>query len=105
MSTLGYILVFYIGFYFYRLAENHKKNKWLYTMVGVSTYLVGISIYPLYLRFFVFNDLNEIELTIINWKSFLIGLASIFILFQVLSIIWGRKEKANKEEIDKIGKQ
>ena len=104
MKVLGYILLFYIGFYFYRLAENHNKSKWLFGIVGISTYLTALSIYPLYLRFFELDYIDELDLAKITWKSFLIGLVSVFILFQVLSLLWSRKKKVNKKEIDKIGK-
>ena len=105
MEYLVYILLFYVGFYFYRLAENHNKNKWLFGILGIVTYFIGTIIYPLFLRFFYSNEIDTFDVTIISLKTFLIGLLSTFFLFQLLSVIWSRKKKVNKKDIDKIGKQ
>ena len=63
MKALGYILIFYIGFYFYRLAENHSKNKWLFAILGVAAYFFGIIVYPLYLKFFNSEDIEDFDLS------------------------------------------
>ena len=104
MQILGYIILFYVGFYFYRLAENNNKNKWVFAIIGILTYLFEITVYPLYLRVFNSEDIEAFEISSISLKSFLIGLISVFLLFQTLSLIWSRKKKVNKKEIDKIGK-
>lgn len=103
MKALSYIFLFYVGFYFYRLAENHEKNKWLFALIGIATYFLSLIIYPLYLRFFIGDEIEDFDITSISLKSFLIGLIIVFLLFQLLSIIWSRKKKVNKKEIDKIG--
>ena len=105
MSAVGYIILFYVGFYFYRLAENHKRNKWLFGFIGIATYFFGILVYPLYVRFFYDDEINEFDISAISLKSSLIGLLFVFFLFQLFSLIWSRKKKTNKKEIDKIGKQ
>lgn len=104
MSALGYILIFYIGFYFYRLAENHHKNKWLFGFIGIVIYFFGLVIYPLYIRFFDSTEIEEFKLVLVSFKSFTIGLLFVCISFQLLSIIWSRKKKVNKKDIEKIGK-
>ena len=104
MSILIYILLFYIGFYFYRLAENHNKNKWVFGILGIGIYFIGLFIYPMYARFFSELEVEELEVVIVSLKSFLIGLLFVFISFQILSIVWSRKRKIAKNEIDKIGK-
>ncbi|QOD61735.1 hypothetical protein H9I45_04605 [Polaribacter haliotis] len=104
MKALGYIFIFYIGFYFYRLAENHKKNKWLFGFLGIAIYFLSLLIYPLYLRFFNVEDIDEYSLTLVSFKSFAIGFICILISFQLLNFFWNRKKKTNKKEIEKIGK-
>lgn len=104
MKILGYILIFYIGFYFYRLAENHHKNKWIFGFLGIAIYFLGLVIYPLYIRFFDNLELFDFNLVVISFKSFTIGLVLVFISFQFLSFIWKPKKKTNKEDIEKIGK-
>jgi hypothetical protein len=104
LTALSYIFIFYIGFYFYRLAENHKRNKWLFGIVGIVTYLTGLISYPLIIRVFYSEESYNFDLIFISLKSFLIGLLSVFFLFQLLSFIWSRKKVSQKEDIDKIGK-
>lgn len=104
MEYLGYIFVFYIGFYYYRLAENHKKYKWLFAIVGIATYFTGSAIYPLYLWFFTSSEIPISESSKIAIQSFFIGLLCVFALFHILDFFWNRKEKTNQKEIDKIGK-
>lgn len=38
---LGIIFLYFIGKYFYTLAEKFDKNKWLYAILGVIVYYVG----------------------------------------------------------------
>lgn len=104
MNALGYIFLFYVGFYFYRLAENHNKNKWVFAIIGVATYFLGTILYPLYLRIFNSEIIEDFDISSISLKSFLIGFLFVFLLFQILSFVWNRKKKIDKKEIDKIGK-
>jgi hypothetical protein len=103
MKMLGYIFIFYTGFYFYRLAENHKKNKWLFGIVGIASYIFGNAMYVLYANFFLEQDINEFNILSVSFKSFSSGVLSIFILFHLLNFIWSRKKVIREEEIDKIG--
>jgi hypothetical protein len=103
MKMLGYIFIFYTGFYFYRLAENHKKNKWLFGIVGIATYIFGNAMYVLYARFFLEQKINNFNILFFSFKSFAIGLLSVFTLFYLLNFIWRRKKVVREEDIDKIG--
>ena len=103
MKMLGYIFLFYIGFYFYRLAENHKKNKCLSGIVGIATYIFGNTMYILYANFFLEQNINDFNILFFSFKSFSSGVLSIFILFHLLNFIWSRKKVIREEEINKIG--
>lgn len=93
MSALGYIFIFYIGFYFYRLAENHKRNKWLYGLIGVLFYFFGYFMYLMYVRFFVNKEFDEFDFSIISIKSLCAGFVSVYMLFHYLNYNWKRKQK------------
>jgi hypothetical protein len=103
MKMLGYIFIFYTGFYFYRLAENHKKNKWLFGIVGIVTFAFGNFMYVIYANLLLEQDTNEFNILSVSFKSFSSGVLSIFILFHLLNFIWSRKKVIREEEIDKIG--
>jgi hypothetical protein len=104
MKIFGYIFLFYVGFYFYRLAENHNKNKWLFGIIGITTYIIGNSIYILFAKFFLEQNVNEFNLLSVGFKSFATGFMTVFVLFHLLNFIWSRKKRIRKEDIDKIGK-
>lgn len=92
MSALGYILLFYIGFYFYRLAENYNKNKWFYCFLGIIFYLLVIFIYAFFLKLFYIEEINDFTFVTVAFKSFLIGSISVFFLFHLLNFKWSRKK-------------
>lgn len=104
MKALGYIFIFYVGFYFYRLGENHKKMKWLCALLGIASYFIGQVTYLLYIRFFTDSIIEEADLHAFSLKSFLVGFTTVVILFNVLNFAWTRKKKS-KNEVDNIGKQ
>jgi len=95
MTILGYILLFYVGFYYYRLAENHKRNKWLYGFLGIVLFILGTIFYPLFLRFFLQTEINEFDLTLISFKSIFIGIFTVFFCFHFLDFVWKRNDKLN----------
>lgn len=96
MSALGYIFIFYIGFYYYRLAENYKRNKWLFGFLGIFFYYVGIILYVLYQRIFVIEEIDEFDMTSISFKVFVVGFVIVFVIFHLLNYIWSRAKKKKK---------
>jgi cellobiose-specific phosphotransferase system component IIC len=105
MEYLGYIFIFYIGFYFYRLAENYKKNKWLFGFLGIINFIIGSFSYLLFCRLFNSVEFNKENLSSIGLKGFISGVIFSILIFQILNFIWSRKEKKYNNELDKIGKQ
>lgn len=103
MEILSYILLFYIGFYYYRLAENHNKNKWLFGFIGIAIFVIAYFFYVLFCRFSYSEETNLENLPAIGVKSFCTGLIITILVFQILNSIWSRKKK-NYLEVDEIGK-
>lgn len=42
---LGLLLIFFIGRFFFRLAEEHNQNKWLFAILGIVSYYAGTLIF------------------------------------------------------------
>lgn len=105
MQLIGYIILFYVGFYFFRLAENHNKNKWLFAFLGLVIFFFGYFVYALYYRFFVLEELDDFTYSEIGFKSFFVGLFFAILLFQILNQFWSSRKNKNKSEVDKIGKR
>lgn len=39
---IGLLLLFFIGKAFFKLAEQYKKNKWLFAILGIVSYYLGV---------------------------------------------------------------
>ena len=46
---LGLLLLYWIGKYFYKLAEAYDKSKWGFTILGIVVYYAGIVVLGLIL--------------------------------------------------------
>ena len=40
----GLLLLYWIGKYYYKLAEKYNRNKWLFVILGIAVYYLGIII-------------------------------------------------------------
>lgn len=103
MKALSYIFLFYVGFYFYRLAENHNKNKWIFGVLGILFFIMVYVAFLLFSRFSNTHEFNVENLISISMKAFSIGFIGVVFFFQVLSFVWSRKKKLNTNIINKIG--
>ncbi|MEZ4802466.1 MAG: hypothetical protein R2797_06805 [Gelidibacter sp.] len=100
-------IIYFIGRYFYRLAEDYKQNKWLFVILGVVTYFVGAIIGGIVL--FLLDLQFEMG---IDWESkFLLTLillpfavATCYLLHYLLKRNWEKSSVVVKDEIRDIGK-
>ncbi len=42
---LGFLLLYWIGKYYYKLAEAYNKSKWLFTILGIVVYYAGTFVF------------------------------------------------------------
>ncbi|NRB60359.1 MAG: hypothetical protein HRU50_10545 [Winogradskyella sp.] len=102
---LSIIFLYWLGKYFYKLAEEYDKNKWGFAILGIVVYYAGT---------FFFGALIGIILgltapdTLENMNEMLLGLLMIpfgilscYILYKQLEKNWERNKPVN--EIDQIG--
>lgn len=92
MNIIVYILLFYIGFYYYRLAENYKKRKWLYAILGVFFSVFGFFSNIIYVRLFKMNNFDESDIANLSLKSISMGVLFAFVLFHVINFIWKKNK-------------
>ena len=105
---LGLLLLYWIGKYFYKLAEKFEKSKWVFTILGIAIYYVGTFIFAaifiivgeLYSPGFV-DDFNE---TLLSFISLPFGLLSCFILYKYLKKKWEKSIPKIDDAIAEIGK-
>ncbi|CAM1368000.1 conserved membrane protein of unknown function [Tenacibaculum soleae] len=92
MSVFGYILLFYVGFYFYRLAENYNRNKWLYAFLGLVFFFIGCFGYVMYVRFFEMDEIQGFDIAMISIKSVGMGILFSFVMFHFIDFIWKKNK-------------
>lgn len=107
---LGILLLFFIGKFFYKLAEEFQKSKWGYAVLGVITYYAGTFIYGvLYSVIFFINNPDAFESDIDTWTLRLTaipaGLGLAYLLYYLLKRSWEKSKESNEESlnIDDIG--
>lgn len=106
-GVISLIILVFIGKYYYELAQEFEKHRWLYAILGVLVYfaagfIVSYSIVGLVLLKLIEFDFNSFSnLMMLEYVS---GVSFAIILYIILNIAWGRKEKLKKREIEDIGK-
>lgn len=104
---LGILLIFFIGKYFYELAQDYYKHRWLYAVIGIITYYAAGAIFGVILG--VSDLLFDFG---IDWESAYglelttipIGIAADYFLYRVLKKKWQNEAVIDKDEIQDIGK-
>ncbi len=105
---LGLLFIYFIGKYFYKLAEEYKQNKWLFAILSIVVYYAGtaivgaiIGILSLIFGFHVdWND--ELLMVLIALPS---GFGSCWLFYYLLKRNWQGKVQIETESIDSIGKE
>lgn len=103
----GIIFIYFIGKYFYRLAEDFKKNLWLYAILGVVVYYATSVVLGVIL--FVIVDIFNSEFSegisesAINLIAIPFGLGGCYLYYKYLEKKWKSEEPNSTNEIDQIG--
>ncbi len=105
---LGILLLFFIGKYFYKLAEKFEKSKWGFAVLGIVTYYAGTAIYGIIyvvVYFSIYPDAYEDDIN--EWSLSLtaipIGLTFAYVLYYLLEKNWKKNKKEEKSDINEIG--
>ncbi|MGJ8593452.1 MAG: hypothetical protein ACSHXF_12950 [Aquaticitalea sp.] len=88
---LGLIFLHFIGKYFYKLAEEFNRNKWLFAILGIVIYYIGTFIGGIILGLldeFVelgFNWDNNVALALVVLPF---GLGATYLFYYILKRQW-----------------
>lgn len=104
---LGILFIYFIGKYFYKLAEQFNKNKWLFAILGVVIYYVGTFVGGVVLGIMDglldlgFNWDNDMALGLVALPF---GIASAYLFHFLLKKQWEKSVVIIEDEIQDIGK-
>ena len=104
---LGLVFLYFIGKYFYKLAEKFNEKKWLYAILGIGVYYVGTFIGGIILG--IIDGLTNIDF---DWENDIalglialpFGIAATFIFYYILKKHWEKSIVFKEDEIQDIGK-
>src|SRR5687768_17477028 len=51
LTVLSILPIAFVGWMFYTMARDHKKHKWVFTIIGVASFIIGNAIIGLFLAF------------------------------------------------------
>ena len=93
---LGLILLYWLGKYFYLLAEKHNKHKWGFAILGVISYYAGsfiagmiIGVAIIYFQGeYALDEMSDISMSLISLPF---GLLSTWGLYQFLKKRWQKE--------------
>jgi hypothetical protein len=103
---LSLLFIYFLGKPFYALAQKHKQNLWLYTILGVVSYYASMLIAGVILG--VLNVLISLGLetmseTILGIFTIPFGLLGCWGFYKLLEYKWEKMVKVEIETIDQIG--
>lgn len=105
---LGILFIYFIGKYFYELAKDNQKNKWMFAILGVVVYYAGgfLLLTPVYLLVYLaFPELVEnLSERNLGFLGIPFGIGACFLFYYLLKKQWSKGIKLPLEEIDDIGK-
>jgi len=104
---LTFILLFFIGKYYYELAQDYYKHRWLFGILGIAMYYVGTFLYSVFMNLAVleFNFSFNIY-GFFRWElaRIAVGIGFAYLVMVLLERKWKKEAKASADEIELIGK-
>ena len=106
---LGFVLLYWIGKYFYKLAEEYNKSQWGFAILGVVVYYAGIFLFGVIAGIIAeiispgFVDTFSDSLFGILMLPF--GILSCYLLYKYLEKTWKKNNPNPNNLINEIGKQ
>ncbi|WP_299126135.1 hypothetical protein [uncultured Winogradskyella sp.] len=96
---LGLLLLYWIGKYFYKLAEEYNKSKWGFSILGIAVYYAGIILASfttgIVIGIFYPQMLENTNETVLGLFMLPFGILSCYLLYIILEKTW---KKAKSDE-------
>ena len=105
---LGILFIYFIGKFFYKLAEDFKQNKWLYAVLGVVIYYAAGAVVGVILGLadgLLSLGIDWENTTMLSLIAIPVGLGADLLVYQLLRRKWQREFAAPIDEISSIGEE
>ncbi len=103
---LGAVFLYWVGKYYYKLAEEYEKSQWGYAILGIVVYYGGVLLFSVMVGIVLeitspgtIETMNE---TLLGILMLPFGVLSCYLFFKYLEKTWKKNKPVN--EIDEIGK-
>lgn len=104
---LGFVLIYFIGKYYYNLAGYNDKNKWGYAILGIAAYYAGALLFGVMAGIVIelstntsVDDMNSFVLGLIGLPF---GVGTTALLYHLLKKNWEKNRQIDLEMIEQIG--
>ncbi len=104
---LGLLLLFFIGKYYYELAQDYYKHRWLYGVLGIVIYYMGTFAGGFIIGFLavLFDwSLNWGNTTALGLLVLPFGIILAYVVYVLLKKKWKKETIKVKDEIQDIGR-
>ena len=104
---LGFLLIYFIGKYYYNLAGYHDKNKWTYAIIGVAAYYAGTLLFGVIAGFVLALStdisVDDVDSLLLGLICLPFGVGATALLYYLLKKNWEKKRNTDLEMIEQIG--
>ena len=105
---LALVLMYWIGKYFYKLAEEYNKSPWGFAILGIVVYYGAIVLSGLIVGIVMAltspETLDNFNETLLSFLLLPFGILSCYLLYKYLEKTWKKNTPDPVELIDEIGK-
>ncbi|MCB0545066.1 MAG: hypothetical protein KDC61_11175 [Saprospiraceae bacterium] len=103
---LGLIFIYFIGKYFYDLAEEYGKHNWLYAIAGIVCYYAGSFIFGVILgvgiEIWSPGFLNEMNNKALGYIAIPFGVLTCVGMYYLLKRHWSKGREGHADILDDI---
>jgi hypothetical protein len=100
---LGIFLIYFIGKYFYELAQDHNKNAWLFAILGVVVYYAGTFVAGILMALFyslaLDGDIETVNDMLLGLLALPFGLLAAWLFYRFLEKSWSGEKSSNSTDI------
>lgn len=96
---LGFVLIYFIGRYFYNLADEHGRSKWGFAVLGVVAYYAGTFIGGVLIAMLLEfnNSLDNTEDILLGLMAMPLGLLTCWGFYRILKKQWSAGKKIESD--------